>query len=129
VRRTQGEAASNEEFLRALAAHIPDESEQAAFLKKVRTHREPSAPRAPSPSPSDSNSRARAAEQIKAEFTPEVLSTAERALASYVGPLARFLIKDAASQTGNVKELYAQLATHIDSEEERRAFLASLRAK
>ena len=129
VRRTQGEAASNEEFLRALAAHIPDESEQAAFLKKVRTHREPSAQRPPAAPSGDAASRARAAEQLKAEFTPEVLSTAERALASYVGPLARFLIKDAASQTGNVKELYAQLATHIDSEEERRAFLASLRAK
>lgn len=43
-----------------------------------------------------------------------------------MGPLARFLIKDAAGQTGNIRELYAHLATHIDSEDERRAFLASL---
>jgi len=34
--------------------------------------------------------------------------------------------KDAAGKSGNLKELYAQLAAHIDSEEERRAFLASL---
>jgi hypothetical protein len=43
-----------------------------------------------------------------------------------VGPLARVLIKEAAGKSGNLKELYSQLATHIDSEEERRAFLTSL---
>jgi serine/threonine-protein kinase len=55
-----------------------------------------------------------------------MLALLEKSLASYVGPLARVLIKDAAGKSGNLKELYAQLATHIDSEEERRAFLASL---
>jgi serine/threonine-protein kinase len=63
----------------------------------------------------------------RATFTPETLSTAEKALASYVGPLARILIKDAANKSGNLKELYSQLAAHIDSEEERRAFLASFK--
>ena len=53
-------------------------------------------------------------------------AAAEKRLASYVGPLARLLIKDAASKTGNLKELYLSLADHIDSEEERREFLASL---
>jgi eukaryotic-like serine/threonine-protein kinase len=56
-----------------------------------------------------------------------VLSTAEKRLASYVGPLARVLIKDAAQKSGSLKELYAQLAVHIDSEEEREAFLDSLK--
>ena len=40
--------------------------------------------------------------------------------------LARVLIRQAAESSGNLKELYAQLATHIDSEEERDAFLDSL---
>ena len=43
-----------------------------------------------------------------------------------MGPLARVLIKQAAESPGNLKELYAQLAAHIDSDEERRAFLDSL---
>ena len=43
-----------------------------------------------------------------------------------MGPLARLLIKEAAGKSGNLKELYAQLASHIDEEDERRAFLASL---
>jgi serine/threonine-protein kinase len=59
-------------------------------------------------------------------FSPETLSAAEKRLASYVGPLARVLIRQAAESSGNIKELYAQLATHIDSEEERSAFLDSL---
>ena len=55
-----------------------------------------------------------------------MLATAEKRLASYVGPLARVFIKQAASQSGNIKELYKQLAAHIDEEDERRAFLESL---
>ena len=51
---------------------------------------------------------------------------AEKRLASYVGPLARLLIKDAATKTSDLKEFYRQLAEHIDSEDERRDFLASL---
>jgi hypothetical protein len=69
---------------------------------------------------------AKAPEATAPAFNPEVLATAERRLASYVGPLAKLLIKDAATKTSDLKELYRQLASHIDSEEERRDFLASL---
>ncbi|HSS28437.1 MAG TPA: hypothetical protein VLL50_10830, partial [Usitatibacter sp.] len=62
----------------------------------------------------------------RSAFTPDVLSTAEKRLAQYIGPLAKVLIRRAAESSGNLKELYAQLATHIDSEEERSAFLDSL---
>jgi len=64
---------------------------------------------------------------MRHHFTAEMLAMVEKSLASYVGPLARVLIKDAAGKSGNLKELYAQLAAHIDSEEERRALLASLK--
>ena len=40
--------------------------------------------------------------------------------------VAKLLIKDAATKTSNLRELYRALADHIDSEEERRDFLASL---
>ena len=126
VKRTQAEARNLEAFFRTLAENIPDREEQKAFLGKmssvmkgkgatatatsVKTVPEASATAAPRP-----------------VFSPEVLATAEKRLASYVGPLARVLIRQAAESSGNVKELYAQLATHIDSEEERSAFLDSLR--
>jgi serine/threonine-protein kinase len=122
VKRTQAESGSVEDFFRALAESIPDRDEQKAFLKKMALVKPrmdggtavktvPAAPAAPPP---------------RGAFTPEVLSTAEKRLAQYVGPLARVLIRQAAESTGNLKELYAQLATHIDSEEERSAFLDSL---
>ncbi len=126
IRKSRGEAPTLDEFFRALADHIPEGDEQKVFMKKVAAYtrvpeREatPTRTQAPAPRPTA------AADQVTG-LTPEVLATAERRLASYVGPLARFLIKDAAGQTGNIRELYTKLATHIDSEDERRAFLASL---
>jgi serine/threonine-protein kinase len=123
LKRTQGEARTVDEFFRALAEHVPEGEEQQEFMKKmgkvkgvVATQRLQAAGPAPDA----------AKQATRHHFTPELLAKAERSLASYVGPLARVLIKDAAGKSGNLKELYAQLAAHIDSEEERRAFLASL---
>jgi eukaryotic-like serine/threonine-protein kinase len=124
VRKSRGEAPTLEEFFRVLAENIPDDAEQSAFMKKVSAYRKAGA--ATEATGRTDKAAKPAAEAPANGFTPETLATAERRLASYVGPLARLLIKDAASQTGNVKELYKQLATHIDSEDERREFLASL---
>ena len=122
VRRTQAESGSVEDFFRALAESIPDRDEQKAFLKKMSLVK----PKVESTVPSKAAPAAPAAAPARSAFTPEVLSTAEKRLAQYVGPLARVLIRQAAESSGNLKELYAQLATHIDSEDERGDFLDSL---
>jgi serine/threonine-protein kinase len=122
IQRSQGEAASVEEFFRALAESIPDADEQKAFMKKMAGVKLQPA----RPAPEADVAAKAGAQAAKTAFTPEVLATAEKRLASYVGPLARILIKDAAGKSGNLKELYTQLAAHIDSEDERRDFLASL---
>jgi len=126
VKRTQAEAATVEDFFKSLAENVPEGDEQKAFMKKMAGVKTSVA--------ASSTQRIAAAEAAsatkapqRAHFTPEMLATLEKSLASYVGPLARVLIKDAAGKSGNLKELYAQLAAHIDSEEERRAFLASLK--
>jgi serine/threonine protein kinase len=124
VKRSRGEARTVDDFFKALAEHVPEGDEQKAFLKKMAGVKDAvatqklaaAAPTATAAKPAPPRSH----------FTPEVLAMAEKSLASYVGPLARILIKDAAGKSGNLKELYTQLATHIDSEEERKAFLASL---
>jgi serine/threonine-protein kinase len=123
IQRGQGEAKNIEDFFRMLAENIPSEEEQAAFLKKMKSVK-PAPARAGGVDATLVTGKAPAA--AASAFTPEVLANAEKALASYVGPLARVLIKDAAGKSGNLKELYAQLAAHIDSEDERRAFLATL---
>jgi len=123
IRKSRAETTDFDAFFHALADQIPDAEEQKAFLAKVAklkpAHHAPEPPPAPAPAP-------KKAAPTTVSFTPEVLEQAEKRLASYVGPLARVLIKQAAGKSGNLKELYAQLAAHIDSEDERRDFLASL---
>ena len=125
IRKTQAETTDFDTFFHMLADQIPDTEEQQAFLKKVAGLKPTAKPR-----PDGVKSRPAPAEATPAatqkSFSPEVLATAEKRLASYVGPLAKLLIKDAATKTSDLKELYRQLAAHIDSEEERRDFLASL---
>ncbi|MBK7658134.1 MAG: serine/threonine protein kinase [Betaproteobacteria bacterium] len=128
IKQAQARSTSANEFFDHIAAHIEDESERKAFLDKLANLRRAQAPEAPSPAPPSpaGATRSGSAPAARAEITSEMLSTAEKRLASYVGPLARVLIKDAAGKSGNLRELYAQLAEHIDDEAERKAFLGSL---
>jgi serine/threonine-protein kinase len=110
-----------------LADQIPDAEEQKAFLKKVAELKPKAKPRAEGvkAAPVPAAPPAKVAATAKG-FSPDVLLTCERALASYVGPLAKLLIREAATETSDLKELYRKLADHIDSEDERRDFLAKL---
>jgi serine/threonine-protein kinase len=127
VKRNLGEAKSIEDFFRALADNVPEGDEQQAFMKKMAGVKNTVAKTQPLPAGSASASAAAKPAATRTTFTPATLAAAEKALASYVGPLARVFIKEAAGKSGNLKELYTQLAAHIDSDEERRAFLASLK--
>jgi len=125
VKRTHDASVTLEDFFRTLAENIPDAEERKAFMRKIAALSGAAAP-GTATATARRASAAASATAAPAAFTPDVLATAEKRLASYVGPLARVLIKDAAQKSGSLKELYAQLAVHIDSEEERDAFLASL---
>lgn len=46
----------------------------------------------------------------------------ERQLAGYIGPLARHLVKNAASRAAGVGDLVSRLAAELDTESERREF-------
>jgi serine/threonine-protein kinase len=132
IRKTQAETTDFDTFFHLLADQIPDAEEQKAFLAKAAALKPRPKARAegvrpaPAATPAPAPAAGRQAEAAQKGFSPEVLSAAERALASYVGPLAKLLIREAATQTSDLKELYRKLADHIDSEEERRDFLASL---
>ena len=53
-----------------------------------------------------------------------MLTTAEKDLARFVGPLAKLLVRKAAAQTSDVGELYTILSTKIGDPQERRRFIA-----
>jgi serine/threonine-protein kinase len=59
----------------------------------------------------------------QAALTEEMLATAERKLAEYVGPIARILVKRARQAATSPDDFRRRLASHIDSETDRRAFL------
>jgi serine/threonine protein kinase len=59
-----------------------------------------------------------------AAWSREQLAEVERQLTQIVGPLAKVLVRSAASNTASRQQLYAMLADHLHTPEERRRFLA-----
>jgi eukaryotic-like serine/threonine-protein kinase len=54
------------------------------------------------------------------------LKDVERQLAAHIGPMARIIVRKAASSTADVHELYTMLANNLDSEGARREFMGGL---
>ena len=111
------------DFYSTLAAYIPDPADCDEFLKNVSRLERVELARG-----LDSTARSGATPWGRwGAFDAPTLDRAERQLTHHVGPLARAYINRAASESGNVTELYRRLAEHIPSEPERRAFLDTLR--
>jgi len=62
---------------------------------------------------------------VSATFDPAVIVDLKAALATYLGPVSKVLVDRAAARSGSVAELVEQLATDIDSPEDRESFLQS----
>lgn len=60
------------------------------------------------------------------QWSTEVLSAIEEQLARFCGPMARTMIRRAARGTTSVEELVNSLADQLETEKERKAFLAGL---
>ncbi|WP_313954178.1 serine/threonine-protein kinase [Accumulibacter sp.] len=124
VRKSAMHATSVEAFNLELADNIPEGIERSDFLKRIerleKSSPSASIPPAPTRPPESNPSRPTAV------FDAETLVAAEKRLAQYVGPLAKVLVKRAASTSGDVRELYRKLAEQIDSGPERAAFLKGL---
>lgn len=111
------------DFYSTLAAYIPDPADCDEFLKNVSRLERVELARG-----LDSAARSGATAWGRwGAFDAPTLERAEQQLTHHVGPLARAYINRAASESGNVAELYRRLAEHIPSEPERRAFLDTLR--
>ena len=59
-------------------------------------------------------------------WTPEMLVSVEQALASFIGPLAKVLVKKASEKTGDYQALIGAVAGHLNTNEERSQFLAKV---
>ena len=56
--------------------------------------------------------------------SPEAIDNIAKQLALYVGPIARVLVKKAAKQCANTRDIYDAVATEIESLPDRQKFLA-----
>jgi serine/threonine-protein kinase len=59
----------------------------------------------------------------RAAIAPDEAQRAEHALARYLGPIARILVKRAVTSAASVDELWQMLATHVPGAADRQAFL------
>jgi serine/threonine-protein kinase len=97
--------------------HVPDTEELAATV--LRTARTPvmSTPMPGSPSSNDGK---------PAPLSSTAITHLERALVSYVGPMASLLVKKHAGQCADIVELIDVLAAHIPSPDEQTQFRKSV---
>ena len=76
---------------------------------------------------SSSGSGSQAASLDTSQWRDDTLKTVERQLAQFLGPLARVMVKKAAERTGELVELYTLLASNLDNDQAKNAFLSGRR--
>ncbi len=63
------------------------------------------------------------------QFDPAMLDSVSRELAVFIGPIAKVVVKRAASRCSSVDDLYSKVAAEIDSERDRSVFLSRKKKK
>jgi hypothetical protein len=125
VRRAAERAADERTLCEVVADHVPEER-RAAFLAGL-------ADLAPAPGASSgapgSSAPAEAVDGPRPAGSargvgPEVRSRAEQMLARHIGPLARILVRQAATEAASPRDLFERLSLHIEDPAARQAFLA-----
>jgi len=121
VRNAAKTSATLDVLCETVGREIPDETLRAEFVRKL-TAAERSGPttgRAPTVSRPLTGD---AAQPVSAKFTPEVLARAEKALARYIGAIARVVVRQAAAKARDEVELYLLISDEIRDPVERKAF-------
>jgi serine/threonine protein kinase len=60
----------------------------------------------------------------RSTLDPSVLDSVSRELATFIGPIAKVVVKRAAERCSSVDDLYSAVAVEIDSEKDRSSFMA-----
>jgi eukaryotic-like serine/threonine-protein kinase len=100
---------------------VSNETVVSIFLASLRG---PSKRRSPSTAVAPKAEPPKAAAPPASTWEPSVLRTVERQLAAFVGPLARMIVREAASRSQNVDELYSTAAESLEKDDDRKLFLA-----
>jgi len=117
VRTTAGRSRSVGDLCSQLALSVTDPAERERFRREVG-----SLIRSRSPAATDAPSRGELSGS-RDRLPEHELERVQEALAQYVGPIARVLVRRATADATSVEALWLGLSNHIDSPAERTAFL------
>jgi class 3 adenylate cyclase len=127
VRRAARTASDAQALYRALAEHVSDEKTRQHFLDQG-ARAATAATYAPTRRPAEEHSSAPGSEPTgTASWDPAVLLAAEEQLATYLGPVAKVLVRRTARSSSSFEELAQKLAQHLDDERQRENFLKAVR--
>lgn len=121
VRKTAQQVGSPSELAQQLATAIPGEPERLVFQRRMRA-----IVGGTLTGLRTGQSSSAIGSQVSASMGPfdqEFLERVRRDLAAYLGPIAKVLVKQAASKAGTARELYQRLAEQIPTAADRAAFL------
>jgi eukaryotic-like serine/threonine-protein kinase len=104
-----------------VALSVPDEADRERFLRETASLARIRPPAPPTGGPPLSDSSGRRSGRVT--LPEQELERAQAVLTQFVGPIARVLVRRAASNVSSVELLWQALATHIESPAERAAFL------
>lgn len=127
LRSAAKKAATFHALIEAVAREIPDSAARDLFTKKqlAADKSSPASGRqgqsAPAASVPTQMPTQVATEMIR--FDAATIAKAESAMAQYLGPLARVVVKRAAVKARDVSELYLLLADQIEDKDEKKAFI------
>lgn len=121
VRKTAQQVGSPSELAQQLATAIPGEPERLVFQRRMRA-----IVGGTLTGLRTGQGSSVIGSQVSASMGPfdqEFLERVRRDLAAYLGPIAKVLVKQAASKAGTAQELYQRLAEQIPAAADRTAFL------
>jgi serine/threonine-protein kinase len=114
------QAASSSAFGSPVPELVSNQTVVSIFLSSLRgqsRRRSTTTPEAPKSQPKQPGPVARV------KFDDTTLRKVEKQLAVFIGPLARVVVREAASKTSDLDELYSLAAESLEKEEHRNAFL------
>lgn len=134
--RAAAQATTLEELCRLAAAEIADPFTRQVFIEKAaaRIAGQGNAPMPPPPAPSmmpppaPSMMPPPAPSPLPTSIPTQVVDRATRALAEFIGPIARVHVRNALAVSPTQDQFLRALANHLDTETERGQFLAKARS-
>ena len=116
VRRGMARTADPEQLVHVLIETIDGEPARAAVAERLRAVLDVRRPPASMPPPVSVNSQA-------ASVTPEAVQRVTQTLATYVGPIAKVMVKKASTDSPSYLDLCLRVSARLESEEEKQRFL------